>query len=228
MRRTRARTRGRAAGAGRKVRVPKRPATYHHGSLRSALLQAAERILERDGLQGLTLRAAAREAGVSHAAPKNHFGDLAGLLSDLAAAGFHQIAATMQAGARATDPPGERLKAIGRGYVAFARAHPGLFQLMYRSERLNMGRPALGDAVMASARVLFGGVAAVREQDLSAALTLAQAAHVASAWSLVHGFAMLLLDGRLQRLTARLPSDTDTDALLAAMLDISSLQHAEP
>ena len=66
-------------------------APYHHGSLHEALLQAAETILEREGLQGLTLRAAAREAGVSHAAPTHHFGDMTGLLSDLAAAGFrHQ------------------------------------------------------------------------------------------------------------------------------------------
>lgn len=130
-----------AQESSRKVRVPKRPAAYHHGSLREALLRAAERILERDGIQGLTLRAAAREAGVSHAAPKNHFGDMAGLLSDLAAVGFERIAARMEAGMRAADAPGERLKAVGRGYVAFARAHPGLFQLMYRSERLDTKWP---------------------------------------------------------------------------------------
>ncbi|HEY0912120.1 MAG TPA: TetR family transcriptional regulator, partial [Bradyrhizobium sp.] len=55
---------------------------YHHGALRDALLQAAERVLERDGLSGLTLRAVAREAGVSHAAPTHHFGDLTGLVSE--------------------------------------------------------------------------------------------------------------------------------------------------
>ena len=52
------------------MRKPKRPETYHHGSLREALLQAAERILENDGIQGLTLRAAAREAGVSRRHPR--------------------------------------------------------------------------------------------------------------------------------------------------------------
>src|SRR5262245_31084985 len=117
----------------RKVRVPKRPATYHHGALREALLRAAERILERDGIQGLTRRAAAREAGVSHAAQKNHFGDITGLLSDLAAVGFQRIAATMQAALLEKDPPGARLEAIGRGYGTFARPHPELFLLMYRS-----------------------------------------------------------------------------------------------
>jgi AcrR family transcriptional regulator len=209
------------------LRVPKRPASYHHGSLREALLRAAERILQRDGIQGLTRRAAAREAGVSHAAQKNHFGDIAGLLSDLAAVGFQRIAATMQAGLRETDPPGARLEAIGRAYVTFARTHPELFLLMYRSERLDMSRPALRAAVAASARVLYGAVGAVREENLAGTLTLTQAAHVASAWSLVHGFAMLLLDGRLSRLMAHLPPGTDPDALLRAMLDTSTLKCAK-
>jgi AcrR family transcriptional regulator len=209
----------------RKVRVPKRPATYHHGSLRQALLRAAERILERDGIQGLTLRAAAREAGVSHAAPKNHFGDLAGLLSDLAAVGFERIAAMMQAEVREADPPGMRLEAVGRGYVAFARAHPGLFLLMYRSERLDMSRPTLRNAVAASGRVLLGAVGAVRQEELTAALTLEQAAHVISAWSLVHGFSVLLLDGRLK---AWLPPGVGPGALIDAMLDASTLKHADP
>src|SRR5262247_2189594 len=66
-------------------------APYHHGALRDALLQAAEKVLERDGLPGLTLRAVAREAGVSHAAPTHHFGDLTGLLSELAATGYRQF-----------------------------------------------------------------------------------------------------------------------------------------
>jgi len=208
----------------RKVRVPKRPATYHHGALREALLRAAERILERDGIQGLTRRAAAREAGVSHAAQKNHFGDITGLLSDLAAVGFQRIAATMQAALREKDPAGARLEAVGRGYVSFARAHPGLFRLMYRSERLDMSRPALREAVAASGHVLHRAVGAVREESLGGTLTLAQAAHVASAWSLVHGFATLLLDGPLQRLMSQLPPGADPEALLQAMLDASTLK----
>src|SRR5262252_8981675 len=80
-----ARSRRSARGAHSSQETP-----YHHGALRDALLQAAERVLERDGLAGLTLRAVAREAGVSHAAPTHHFGDLTGLVSELAAIGFRQ------------------------------------------------------------------------------------------------------------------------------------------
>jgi AcrR family transcriptional regulator len=201
----------------RKLRKPKRPETYHHGSLREALLQAAERILEREGIQGLTLRAAAREAGVSHAAPMNHFGDMTGLLSDLAAVGFERFVAMMQAGVKDGDPPAARMSAIGRGYITFARKHPGLFLLMFRSERLDHTRPALRDAVTASSGMLSGTVAARRGEQEDANLTLPQAASIVAAWSLVHGFAMLLLDGRLRPLMARLPPGTTPDVLLAAV-----------
>src|SRR2546429_2783174 len=111
-----------ALRAGKKRRAAKRAAPYHHGSLREAMLRAAERILERDGIQGLTLRAAAREAGVSHAAPMNHFGDIRGLLSELAAVGFERFRVAMLADVRDGGSPAVRLEALGRGYVRFARA----------------------------------------------------------------------------------------------------------
>src|SRR5438105_9211291 len=75
--------------------------SYHHGDLHEALLQAAEAVLERDGVQGLTLRAAAREAGVSHAAPTHHFGDMTGLVSELAAVGFRRFTAALSDAASA-------------------------------------------------------------------------------------------------------------------------------
>ena len=81
-------------------RRPSGETPYHHGDLHDALLAAAERVLERDGLPGLTLRAVAREAGVSHAAPTHHFGDLTGLLSELAAIGFRRFNEAMAAAGR--------------------------------------------------------------------------------------------------------------------------------
>src|SRR3954451_17695111 len=103
-----ARTSKKASAPARPARQPasvKSEAPYHHGALREALLEAAERVLERDGLSGLTLRAVAREAGVSHAAPSHHFGDLTGLVSELAAIGFRQFnAAMVAAGATGASP----------------------------------------------------------------------------------------------------------------------------
>jgi AcrR family transcriptional regulator len=201
----------------RTVPKPRRPKTYHHGSLRQALVQAAERILARDGLQGLTLRAAAREAGVSHAAPKNHFGDLAGLLSDLAAVGFERLGVALMANVRDGDPMPARMDVIGQGYVAFAKANPALFLLMFRSERLDFSRPALREAAGAAFGALSGAVGEHRHETLETKLTLPQAAGVAASWSLVHGFAMLLLDGRLKGLLRRLPPGVDDRALLSAI-----------
>lgn len=195
-------------------------APYHHGALRDALLTAAETVLERDGLGGLTLRAVAREAGVSHAAPTHHFGDLTGLVSELAAIGFRQFNAAMVA-AGATGGPSMLEKALARAkaYVAYAQAHQGMYGLMFRTERLDMSRPSLHEAASASFAGLAGAIGASRQERISeAALSLAQAADIARAWSLVHGFTMLLLDGRLTDILSRLPPGNNAETLLDAML----------
>ena len=109
-----ARRRPAKAVAERPASRRRRPAgetPYHHGDLHDALLAAAERVLERDGLPGLTLRAVAREAGVSHAAPTHHFGDLTGLLSELAAIGFRRFNAAMVAAGNSETHP--LMKALG-------------------------------------------------------------------------------------------------------------------
>jgi AcrR family transcriptional regulator len=192
---------------------------YHHGALHDALLKAAEKVLERDGIAGLTLRAVAREAGVSHAAPTHHFGDLTGLVSELAAIGFRQFNDAMAA-AHAKGPlPID--KAIGRAkaYVGYARAHPGMYGLMFRTERLDMSRPSLNEAANAAFAGLAGAIGDSRHEHISeAALSLEQGAAIARAWSTVHGFTMLLLDDRLSDILRRLPQGTSVETLLEAML----------
>jgi AcrR family transcriptional regulator len=227
------RTRVRAANTGaparglRKRRAPRTSASgddtpYHHGALRDALLEAAERVLERDGLSGLTLRAVAREAGVSHAAPTHHFGDLTGLVSELAAIGFRQFNAAMAAAGATGALPLEKALARAKAYVAYAQAHPGMYGLMFRTERLDMTRPSLHEAASASFAGLAGAIGAGRQEQISeAALSLEQAAAIARAWSLVHGFTMLLLDGRLSDILRRLPKGTNAETLLDAMLRLT-------
>ena len=226
-----ARTRGRRAvnssapsAIGRKVKPPKSagsggPAPYHHGALRDALLEAASRVLERDGLAGLTLRAVAREAGVSHAAPTHHFGDLTGLVSELAAIGYQQFNRAMVAARAAAPTPLEQALASAKAYVNYAQGHPGMYGLMFRAERLDMTRPSLREAAEASFAGLAGSIAAGRQEQLAkGALTLGQAGDIARAWSLVHGFTSLLLDGRLGDILRLLPQGTTAATLLDAML----------
>lgn len=197
---------------------------YHHRALRAALLVAAERILERDGLPGLTLRATAREAGVSHAAPAHHFGDLTGLVSDLAAIGFARFNAAMVAAAQGAATPLDQAAARARAYLAYARAHPAMYLLMFRTERLDLNRPALRDAANAAFAGLAGAIGHLRREAVdSQALSLDQAAAIVRAWSLVHGYTMLLLDGRLADILDRLPAGLDAETLFGAVL-ISPLQ----
>src|SRR4030081_214430 len=140
---------------------------YHHGALRDALLKAAETVLERDGLAGLTLRAVAREAGVSHPPPTHLFADLTGLVSELAAIGFRQFNAAMAAaGAAAGSTPMEKALARAKAYVAYAQAHPGMYGLMFRTERLDMKRPSLHEAAEASFAGLAGAIRASRPEQL--------------------------------------------------------------
>jgi AcrR family transcriptional regulator len=190
---------------------------YHHGALREALLSTAETILQRDGLPALTLRATAREAGVSHAAPGYHFQDLTGLLSELAAVGFHRLGAAMREAIEAGDPASW---SVGRAYVRFAADNPALFLLMFRLERLDANRSSLREARL-EVFTLLG-----RARGVSAeAPTLDEVAMMTGAWSLVHGFAMLLIDGRLVPLLRAAPEGTTADDLLEAMLSSSRRAH---
>jgi AcrR family transcriptional regulator len=192
---------------------------YHHGDLKSAVLADAEKILERDGLQALTLRAVARSVGVSHTAPKNHFGDLMGLMSELAAVGYLRYGAALaEATNSTTGNASDRMRAMGRAYVAFAREHPKLFLLMFHTERLDMDRPSLSAAIEESRQALRASIiSAAPAKPLE---PVQVAARGTASWALVHGFAMLLLDDRLKNTMAALPG-VDIDAFLEAVLDVT-------
>ena len=161
--------------------------------------------MRRDGLAALTLRAIAREAGVSHAAPAHHFKDLAGLLTQLATIGFERFAAALRAAREA--------HAGAHAYVNFAMANPDLFLLMFRSEKLDASWPALKKARGEAFALLAEANAAPVK-----APTLAQLGAVTAMWSLVHGFSLLLIDGRLKPLLKSAPAGTGAMELLDAVL----------
>lgn len=193
---------------------------YHHGALKEGLLAAAETILQRDGLAALTLRAAAREAGVSHAAPAHHFGDLSGLLSELAAEGFRRFGAQLKAATQATD---SRRWDGARAYLAFATENPALFQLMFRSDRLDPTNPSLQEARMHALGLLAGASETPVNHP-----TVEQLGKILGGWALIHGFTMLQLDGRLKGLLRIAPEGTTTDALLEAMLATADKNELAP
>jgi hypothetical protein len=97
-----------------------------------------------------------------------------------------------------------------------------MYGLMFRTERLDYSRPSLHEAAGAAFAGLAGAVAASRHEEIrEEGLTLEQAAAIARAWSLVHGFTMLLLDGRLSDILCRLPEGTSAETVLDAMLKLT-------
>jgi AcrR family transcriptional regulator len=192
--------------------------TYHHGALREALLEAAEKILRTEGLPALSLRAIAREAGVSHGSPAHHFQDLSGLLSDLAAIGYLRLGEYLQ---NALDQPGATRDDTDRAYVRFALDNPALFSLMFREERLDSDRPSLVEA----RKVTFGILAKVSPPDDEPPKpggSLQKMGSMIATWAFVHGFSILAIEGRLDFAQKLLPPGTDVMKLLdAALADLS-------
>lgn len=185
---------------------PAKPrAGYHHGDLREALLLAAEQLLHEKGLQGLTLRACARRAGVSHAAPKHHFADMSELLSAVAARGFDKLTAALEAARDAVgEDPEPRLISVTRTYVYFARNNPAHFRLMFRSDVLKPCYPPLALAMSRTFAEMAGSITVQRGEPEVAPEQLLQRIKnedlmqdLLIGWSYVHGYAQLLLEGQL-------------------------------
>src|SRR6266545_3486632 len=109
--------------------MPKRRSTgsarYHHGDLRRALIETALTLVNQEGTWNFTLRELARRAGVSHAAPYNHFADKAALLADVAARGFEALRKRTEAAARRHPrSPRQQLIATAVAYVRFGVDRP--------------------------------------------------------------------------------------------------------
>ncbi len=170
---------------------------YHHGDLRRALIQAAVRVIEQDGLATLSLRDLARRVGVSHAAPVHHFGDKAGLLTAVAAEGFLTLAHDLE---HTYADTGSFLE-VGVAYVHFATRHRAYFEVMFRPELYHGDHPALDQARRRAREVLYGPV-----EELPGGVGGDPRQAGLAAWALVHGLATLLLSGNL-------PAEADPEKL---------------
>jgi len=175
----------------------RRKPAYHHGDLRSSILRAAGEILEKEGLDAVSLREVARRAGVSHSAPLRHFAEREALLGALAEEGFVKLGQAQREAAASSGARG-----LGEAYVRFALDHPQRFRLMFGGRVSIASHPALREAAL----MTFDAVAKAMAARVPG--PLARDAAVA-AWSLVHGFALLLLDDRIAS-SARAGRDDET------------------
>lgn len=183
-----------------RTRRPGRPSRYHHGDLPRALLDAALHIVETEGTEALTLRAAARLAGVSRAAPYRHFANKEAVLAVVAEEGFRSLMAGMAHAVTAfPERPLERLRAVGLAYVTFATQHPSHFRVMFGREMADRSASAsLRQVATDTFNLVVDAISdcqragLVRSEEPAADLAL-------TAWSSVHGLSTLFVNGVLDR-----------------------------
>jgi AcrR family transcriptional regulator len=179
-------------------KVASRKQPYHHGDLRATLMRAALLLIEEHGVKGLALSDAARLSGVSVAAPYRHFKDKEALLAEIAAEGFAMFRdALAQAAQSHPRDKVKRLVEMGVAYVEFALQHRSHFKVMWEGGIPDDKYPELR-RVGYEAYLLLEKAAL---ELLPEAPTSRQQALIATAWSVVHGYASLTLEGGLEMVT---------------------------
>lgn len=164
---------------------------YHHGNLRAAVLEKAAEVIAREGPHSFSLRSLALELGVSHTAPRHHFGSREGVLNALAAEGFRELAARL----RANRESGGGFLEAGVEYVRFATGHPAHFDVMFTPSLLSGDDAELNAARTAAFDELRAGVESLAEEGREVG---DEAAAMVAGWSVVHGIATLSLTGNLE------------------------------
>jgi AcrR family transcriptional regulator len=165
---------------------------YHHGNLRDALLQAAQSILQEQGIEALSLRTLAKATGVTQAAPYSHFRDKNDLLAAVAEKGFQSLALGMAEAATGAPTIQTRIEKLLTAYIEFACANKTLFRLMFGREVSDMkAYPTLAMTAGKSYALISAALSKHAAPEDARFLTVAL-------WSLCHGMTTLLVDERLE------------------------------
>ncbi|MEZ5997134.1 MAG: TetR/AcrR family transcriptional regulator [Hyphomonas sp.] len=192
------------------VNIKSRSARYHHGDLRSALIEEGLAELETKAPDQVSLREIARRAGVSATAVYRHFPDKAALMTALCKVGDERLAEAFRAAMEKAGPGEGAFRAMGQAYVRFALANRTLFRLMMTGEGPAGGPGASEEAMDVAATMLSDVLKALMPPDATAEQRRLKRIQ---AWAMVHGLALLMLDGRV-------PAD---DALIDKVVDTSFL-----
>ncbi|MFA3874215.1 TetR/AcrR family transcriptional regulator [Streptomyces sp. MMCC 100] len=188
--------------------------TYRHGNLRNALIKAGVELARDGGPDAVVLREATRRVGVAPNAAYRHFADRRALLAAVSQAGLAELARTMERELAATpSPPRARLRALTRGYLAFARAQPGLFRAAFATT--GMADTDTEEAAGAEGRTAYRLLSEALD-DLTAAGALPPEHRPGAeyfVWSTVHGMAVLLTDGPLRGITPARAEEAERRAM---------------
>ncbi len=161
---------------------------YHHGDLHAALLDVGLRLLAERAVEGVSLREMAREVGVSATSVYRHFPDKAALMRALACEGLDRLAVAQRDAADGKEGVAS-FAATGRAYVRFALANPALFRLIFTSSAQLQAAGEIEALTMLYANAAAGLPSGADSDDAKTSAL--------RSWSLVHGLAMLMLDGQL-------------------------------
>ncbi|SFS57907.1 transcriptional regulator, TetR family [Sulfitobacter marinus] len=190
---------------------------FHHGSLKQALLDASGALLDQQGPEGVTIRAIAREVGVSHAAPVNHYKDREALLTALATVLFKDILASVQE--KLSDknlPASTRISAFAIVLFEYAMAYPNRYRLLWHTGLVNHDDPELLDVMdqfYNACRAEIAGAGLCSEQDTET--------YAIALWSLVHGYTDLRLTGMFEAKNDTISGRPRLEAMLDMFLNPS-------
>ncbi len=172
---------------------------YHHGNLRQALIDAGQQLLIEKGINGLSLRETAKAVGVSHTAPYRHFKDKDMLLAAVAEAGFEQLAEALQNAAESCpDDPEKQLTEAAVTYVKLAITHIEMHQLMFGNI---LNEDSMSESMLEKKQLAFNTLFKIIENGQKQNIYIeAETLELAvAAWSLMHGYAMLISSGQLRQ-----------------------------
>lgn len=195
------------------VTLLRRQSSYHHGDLRRALLNAGRLMIAEAGASHLSLREVARRIGVTHAAPYRHFPDKEHLIAAIAAEGYEALGHRLEECVTAhPGTPRERLLSLGIVYVRFAIEHPADYRAMFSGGLTDLTRhPELLHAAMRTGAYL--PTAVVNAQIHGELFPSTDGTIPNAAWAIVHGLALLMLDGLLV-----VPESTELDEWVRGIL----------
>jgi AcrR family transcriptional regulator len=165
--------------------------------LRQKVLKAGLTLIEEGGLDRLSMREAARKAGVSHQAPYHHFGDREAILAAIATQGFAMLHEELERSLeKIAASRNGAIEAVARGYVNFALRHPGYFRVMFRSDAVPIAKYP---EALKNADAAFGALVQVINKSFAGEPSEVRLNLAYGCWAFAHGLATLLLDGPLIR-----------------------------
>ena len=186
---------------------------YHHGNLKTDLLQAALMILDEQGVDGVGIRQVARKVGVAHSAPANHFKNKQALLTALVEEIFQRLLKTIESGIHEEAVLAERVSKFCGTLLDFALRYPNRYRLMWRTDCLDSQNPALQaamDRIYQRLTSLLTESARQKNVDVES--------QAIAVWSMIHGYVSLRLDGNLQQGRDKVTGKDRLDAILSVLI----------